>query len=300
MSVIGGGGREIFHVKSTRVRRAAAPTAADAIKPKKAKAASRNKKIGKDILHQVFAELEKHAVTKNDRTWQEIFELASRGEFPRNMKYNKNLLIFKYRNQNHELYMCEDDMETLYIAVKGFFQQNIGIFSIEEIKEVRESLREYLSGISKKEPKWSDLTKSEKMKAENMIMTYSRETCKTDEEIDALANAIKMKMYCGACSAGTFEVQDGRLVGVGGIAIDKNGLAYLEECKITPKVQNTRINDNKSDITSVTNVTTSKKKPKKCNMNVIKIFNRLLAIYDGVGGVKSKLVLMKRQVKRRR
>lgn len=259
----------------------------------------RERKIARDEPYEIFEKLKKHAEEKADPIWEEVFDQASKDFFPKNIKYTNEILSFRYKNMNHELILDPDeDIEKLYSDVKVFIQQNIGIYSAQDISNIQNSIDEYYSSLQKKEPRWSDLTKSEKIKVETMIKKYAEETCEKDnkEQQESLINAIKMKMYCGKNSEGTFTIENDKLTSVGGIIFDEEKKLYrLADCKITKIINtNSSFSDDESCSTAVPD--TSKKIKKS---NFLKYIEKLSMISGSDSQVKLRMTTDKRQTKRK-
>ena len=305
--------RESIPKISNKKRRNAEVQSSTITKEKKSKPrVTRERKNKCEEPHQIFLTLKEFAILQGDKTWEEIFSLAAENDLPSNMKFNKNQLSFKYKNQNHELLLEEDDTEKLYNTVKLFYQHHIGIFSPKDIENIESNIGDYYASLPKKDPRWSDLTKSEKLKVENLIKKYAIEHFyndnplvldnppKREEVIESIVNAIKMKMYCGKNSDGSFELGDDALTKVCGIVQDpRTGLYRLADCKI-PKITNNSPTNCESESMS-TLVGVSSKKNKKNNF--LKYYEKLSGIIDdssNPGVMEVKTTTAKRQTKRKR
>jgi len=305
--------RESIPKISNKKRRSAEVQQPTIIKEKKSKprvTRERKNKCGEP--HQIFLTLKEFAISQGDKIWEEIFALAAENDLPSNMKFNKNQLSFKYKNQNHELLLEEDDTEKLYNTVKLFYQHHIGIFSPKDIENIEANIGDYYASLPKKDPRWSDLTKSEKLKVENLIKKYAIEHYyndeplvldnppKREEVIESIINAIKMKMYCGKNSDGSFELGDEVLTKVCGIVQDpRTGLYRLADCKI-PKIANNSPTNCESESMSTSTGASSKKTKKN---NFLKYYEKLLSIIDdssNPGVMEVKTTTAKRQTKRKR
>lgn len=267
-------------------------------KPKAKTKVVRERKRSREEPHEIFLTLKAHAAKRDDQTWEEIFDLASKDEFPKNMKYHGGQLCFKYKNHNHELPLGEKDIDILYDAVKKFYQQNIGIFSQKEIEDIKNKIEEYYSSLPKKDLKWNDMAKLGKLKMERMIRKYALNVCSDKDKADSLIAATKMKMYCGnKATEGGFEMEKDELVDVKGIFVDGSGLYRLSECKI-PKIVNQEVVH--CDIDSVSTSTEAPKNKNIKKSNLVKYLERISNICTSTQGAKEIITTTKRQTKRQR
>jgi hypothetical protein len=178
---------------------------------------------------------------KNNQTdlyWKSLFEDAATGKFPRNFKFNDNILSYRNKNKTIEL-KIPSDLEEADVLVKNFIYDNASIISPEDLKKRRAEEEEKMALLSTSEiTSWSQI-RSDKQQyllisifVENIGKVYN---LSMDEKL-GLIQKIKIGILAGYFNSSNIIISENQIMQIEGLEYntdDKDFHINTSNCKPT-------------------------------------------------------------------
>lgn len=173
-----------------------------------------------------FEEFDKLMSIETDPYWKSLFDEAAVGKFPRNFKFQNNVLNYKIRSKTFEQNIPKDPEEAL-LVVKKFFLETAGILSPDDLKRKKLEEEKRISEMIMNEViSWNQI-RSDKQRM-IMISLYVENLGKqyglTVEERKGLVQNIRIGVLAGYLNSENIEI-------VGNCIENIYGLEYNKELK---------------------------------------------------------------------
>lgn len=184
----------------------------------KVRASAKNKRIVEFPFFDELLKLEK------DSYWQNVFDDAAQGKFPRNFKYQNGVLTYKLRSKNIDQAIPKEPEEAIAV-LKKFFLNTASLISPQDIKK-HKAEEDKIQEDKEDEPddlQWNQI-RSEKQKL-IMISLYVEklgdEYSLSIEERKGLMQNIKIGMLAGYLNGDNIIFSGNSIDKIEGLVYDK-------------------------------------------------------------------------------
>lgn len=194
-----------------------------------------------------FEEFDKLMSIETDPYWKSLFDEAAVGKFPRNFKFQNNVLNYKIRSKTIEQPVPKDPEEALPV-VKKFFLETAGILSPDDLKRKKLEEEKRISEMIMNEViSWNQI-RSEKQRM-IMISLYVENLGKqyglTVEERKGLVQNIRIGVLAGYLNAENIEIVGNCIENIYGLEYNKEMNHFeinKEKCPL-PKINRKFVHD---------------------------------------------------------
>jgi hypothetical protein len=204
------------------------------------------------IEFQIFEDIKN---IEKDQFWVSFFEDAAIGKFPRNLRFNNNILNYRHKNRNVEMPLQGTPLEAAAF-VKAFVNENAGIISPTDIKEKKAIDEKCLQDSANIEiNNWRQI-KNEKQQyiLISLFVQLMGEKYELNfEEKVKLTQQIKLGLLSGYLNSTNIILENGNIIEIEGLEFIDSSREFrinTDICKIV-KVPKRSNNDTLVDITNL-------------------------------------------------